>query len=150
MKMESYGNLKVVELRELCKAAGISASGRKAELIASLQANDDVQAQTGLPDTEISVNGSGQLEPDEADEISEVIDVQSEDNVTGGVTSTGNEITALKLKLQLARENRLMQESRERMHMKVLPVQSGATSLSSDNAYERELCGFTTENVRAR
>jgi hypothetical protein len=138
--MSSYTNLKVVELRELCKAAGLSSSGRKADLIASLQEKDRRQLQTGSQVTEVDI--LDEVESVDAEESEVVIADQSEDIRTESVATSCNEITALKLKLELARENRLALEIKERMHLNMLPTQNGATSLISANIQERELRGL--------
>jgi hypothetical protein len=41
--MSSYESMKCVELRELCKSAGLPYSGQKTSLIASLQAKDSAE-----------------------------------------------------------------------------------------------------------
>jgi hypothetical protein len=140
VKMSSYTNLKVVELRELCKAAGFSSSGRKANLIASLQEKDRRQLQTGSQVTEVDI--PYEVESVDAEEAEVVIADQSEDIRTESVATSCNEITALKLKLDLARENRLALEIKERIHLKMLPTQNGAASLISANIQERELRGL--------
>ena len=138
--MSSYENLKVAQLRELCKAAGLPVSGRKADLIASLLVNDGRQVHTGSPDPDISVPDEVESPDDEVGE--NIIDVPSENNATGSLTSNSDAITALKLKLELARENRLTLEIKERMQMNMLPAQTGAASLVSDNIHDRELRGL--------
>jgi hypothetical protein len=59
--MSSYENLKVVELRHLCKSANLPYSGRKADLIASLQAKDRGVMEHQASDSEISLSSGLEL-----------------------------------------------------------------------------------------
>ena len=136
VKMSSYENLKVVELRQLCKSANLPSSGRKADLIASLQAKDRGETEHQASDSEISLSSGLELvneQQAEEEGLDEAIGAES-------VSNSSNEIVALKLKLELARENRLALEIKERIHMNRSPTENGATV--SANNHERELRGL--------
>ena len=96
--MSSYENLKVVELRQLCKSANLPSSGRKAELIASLQAKDRGETEHQASDSEISLSSGLELVNEQQAE-EEGLDDQAEAIGAESVSGSSNEILALKLKL---------------------------------------------------
>ncbi len=102
LKMSAYKSMKVVDLCALCDERGVSHAGlKKDDIIAALEYYDQAADVDDLDNDHVSSEGSA----------SEGEDVDSAE--PGAVESS--EIRALQLRLQLAREQRKMMESRERL-----------------------------------
>ena len=139
--MSSYKRLNVSELKELCKNKGISPEGRKADLIAALIDNDEKEAESHVVDFEAVAGDDEDTEDVENDDV-DIRVHQSNENGAESVRTDSNEITLLKLQLELAKENRLALEIKERMNTNSRTLEGGATAPTTLGAVERELRGL--------
>lgn len=142
--MSSYKRLNVPELRELCRNFGLPSTGRKADLIAVLEKKDrsEMEASPIGPDNQHN-------EEVEEDGEGEETAIQVVEGETESAENDFTKLRALELKLQLARENRevarenrLALEIKERMLKNSSTVEGGATARTSFTVVERELRGL--------
>ncbi len=128
-RMPAYTSMRIADLRLYCEDRGVDHTGlTKKQIIDELRRLDDVET-----DQQDQENDSHNVESD-ADEASDVDEYES---IPEAETP---EIKALKLRLKLAREQRLVEESRERQ------LAAGAHAIRGSNGqnnhFDREVRNY--------